>query len=54
VTQVITKAPAHPCTLQHYLQQPSHENSQDAPQPSMDQENVVFIHNRISLNHKEE
>jgi hypothetical protein len=29
VTQVITKAPTHPCLLQHYPQQPSYGNSQD-------------------------
>jgi hypothetical protein len=29
VTQVITKAPAHPYLLQHYSQQPSYGNSQD-------------------------
>jgi hypothetical protein len=29
----IAKAPAHPCLLQHYLQEPSYGNSQDVPQP---------------------
>jgi hypothetical protein len=33
VTQVIAKAPAHPCLLQHYSQKPSYGNSQDAPLP---------------------
>jgi hypothetical protein len=32
VTQITTKAPAHPCLLQHYLQKLSYGNSQDAPQ----------------------
>jgi hypothetical protein len=31
VTQVTPEAPAHPCLLQHYSQQPSYGNSQDAP-----------------------
>jgi hypothetical protein len=31
VIHVTTKAPAHPCLLQHYSQFPSYENSQDAP-----------------------
>jgi hypothetical protein len=31
VSQVIPKAPAHPCLLQHYSQKPSYGNSQDAP-----------------------
>jgi hypothetical protein len=31
MTQVITKAPACPCLLQHYSQQLSYRNSQDAP-----------------------
>jgi hypothetical protein len=55
VTQVITKALAHPSLLQHYL-----KNSQvmeTAKMPHywrMDQENVVLIHNGILLSHKEE
>jgi hypothetical protein len=32
-TQVISKAPAHPCLLQHYSQQPSYGKRQDAPLP---------------------
>jgi hypothetical protein len=31
VMLVTPKAPAHPCLLQHYSQQPSYGNSQDAP-----------------------
>jgi hypothetical protein len=31
VTQVTPEALAHPCLLQHYSQQPSYANSQDAP-----------------------
>jgi hypothetical protein len=31
MTQVIRKAPAHPCLLQQYSQQSSYGNSQDAP-----------------------
>jgi hypothetical protein len=31
VTQVTPEAPAHPCLLRHYSQQPSYGNSQDAP-----------------------
>jgi hypothetical protein len=31
VTQVTPKAPAHPCLLQHYSQQPSYGHNQDAP-----------------------
>jgi hypothetical protein len=31
VSQVATKAPAHPCLLLHYSQQPSYRNNQDAP-----------------------
>jgi hypothetical protein len=31
VTQVTPEAPAHPCLLKHYSQQPSYRNSQDAP-----------------------
>jgi hypothetical protein len=30
-TQVTPEALVHPCLLQHYLQLPSYENSQDAP-----------------------
>jgi hypothetical protein len=29
MNQVIPKAPAYPCLLQHYSQQPSYGNSQD-------------------------
>jgi hypothetical protein len=54
VTEVIPKAPAHPCLLQHYSQQPSYGNSQDAPLLMNRLENVVFIHNGILLSHKEE
>jgi hypothetical protein len=31
VTQVTPEAPAHPCLLQCYSQQPSYGNNQDAP-----------------------
>jgi hypothetical protein len=31
VTQVTLKAPAHPCLLRHYSQQPSYGNSQECP-----------------------
>jgi hypothetical protein len=31
VSQVTRKPSAHPCLLQHYSQQPSYANSQDAP-----------------------
>jgi hypothetical protein len=30
-TQVTPEAPAHPCLLRHYSQQPSYGNNQDAP-----------------------
>jgi hypothetical protein len=30
-TQVTPKALVHPCLLQHYSQQPSYGNNQDAP-----------------------
>jgi hypothetical protein len=30
-TQITPKASAHPCLLQHYSQQPSYGNNQDAP-----------------------
>jgi hypothetical protein len=30
VTQVITKAPAYPCLLEYYSQQPKYQKSQDA------------------------
>jgi hypothetical protein len=53
-TQVIPEAPARPCLLQHYSQQRSYGNSQDAPLPMNRLENVVFIHNGILLSHKEE
>jgi hypothetical protein len=52
-TQVITKAPAHPCLLQHYSQKPSYGNSQDAPLLMNGLKNVVFIHNGILFSHKE-
>jgi hypothetical protein len=32
VSQATLEAAAHPCSLQHDLQQPSYGNSQDAPQ----------------------
>jgi hypothetical protein len=48
-TQVITKAPAYPCLLQHYSQWPSYGNYQ-----YMDEENVVFIYNGILFSHKKE
>jgi hypothetical protein len=32
VTQVIPKAGAHPYLVQHYSQQPSYGNSQEAPE----------------------
>jgi hypothetical protein len=31
ISQVTKKPPAHPCLLQHYSQQLSYGNSQDAP-----------------------
>jgi hypothetical protein len=31
MNHVTTKAPAHPCLLQHYSQKPSYGNGQDAP-----------------------
>jgi hypothetical protein len=33
VIQIIPKAPAHPCLLQHYLQYPSSGKNQDATIP---------------------
>jgi hypothetical protein len=45
VTQVITKAPAHPCLLQCYLKWQSHGNSQDAPLPMNGLKNVALMHN---------
>jgi hypothetical protein len=39
-SQIITKAPARLCLLQHYSQQPSYRN-------------VVSIHNGILLSHEE-
>jgi hypothetical protein len=52
--QVTAEAPAHPCLLQRYSQQPSYENNQDAPLLMSGLENTVFIHNGILLSHKEE
>jgi hypothetical protein len=54
VTQVIAKAPVHPCLWQHYSQQLSYGNRQDAPQPTNGSKNVVFINNGILFSHKEE
>jgi hypothetical protein len=53
MTQVITKAPVHPCLLQHYSQYSSYGNSQNAPLPT-NEENVVLIHSGILFSHKEE
>jgi hypothetical protein len=54
VTQVIIKAPAHPCLMQHYSQEPSYGKSQDAPQQMNGLRKVVFILNGVFLSHKEE
>jgi hypothetical protein len=54
MTQVITKAPAHPCLLQHYLQLPSYGNSQDAPLLMNESRKCGIYTQRILLSHKEE
>jgi hypothetical protein len=54
ISQVTTKAPAHPCLLQYCSQKPSYGNSEDAPLLLNGLKNVVFIYNGISFSHKEE
>jgi hypothetical protein len=53
VTKFIPEAPANLCLLQHYSQQPSYGNSQDALLLTNYYENVVFIHNGILLSREE-
>jgi hypothetical protein len=54
VTQVTPEVLAHPCLLQHYSQQPSYGNSQDAPLLTNGLRNVAFIHNGILHSHEEQ
>jgi hypothetical protein len=52
--QDTSKAPKHPHLLQHYSQQPTYGNSQDALRLTNGLRNVVFIHDGILFSHKEE
>jgi hypothetical protein len=53
---VTPEAPAHPCLLQCYSQQPSYGNNQDAPllMNGLRKCGYIFIHNGILLRHEEE
>jgi hypothetical protein len=53
-TQIITKAPAHPCLLHIIYNSQAMETAKMSYKWQINQENVVFIHNGILLSHKEE
>jgi hypothetical protein len=54
VTQVIIKAPAYPCLLQHYFNSQAMETAKMSHNQGMEEENVIFIHSGILLSHKKE